>query len=292
MKQPALSVVVAAWNGPAALRACLASLRSQAGAGPIEVVVARNFEAAGALAELPGVVDLPMPSGSSVPTLRAAGLARSRGSIVAFIEDHCTCDPGWADALRQAHRDGHAAVGGPVAPDQGASLRDWAVYFYDYGRFMPPCAAGPVRELSGINMSYARAALSAVPAQTAGGVYEAELQGELSRQGYVGHLAPGAVVTHRGHRSAREDLGQAFRFARTYAARRVTSPGAARRLMLGLGALLLPALLGGRIVAAILRQRRHRITLLASLPWLGLLLAAWSAGEAAGYFTGRTSGSF
>jgi hypothetical protein len=284
----ALSVVVAGWNGPEALRACLASLRAQAGATDMEVVVARNVAAgAGVLAEFPGAVDLALPAATTVPALRAAGLARSRGPIVAFIEDSCTCAPGWAAALLEAHGERHAAVGGPVDQAREASRLDWAVYFYDYGRYMPPCEAGPVAQLSGINMSFTRAALDGAKDRLGDGVFEADLQVELRRQGYAPCLVPGAVVTHRGHRTARQALGQAYAFARSYAARRRPGASAPERAALGFGALLLPAVLAGRIVAGVLRKRRHRITLLLAFPWLGVLLTAWSAGEAVGYVTGR-----
>jgi hypothetical protein len=205
---------------------------------------------------------------------------------VAFIEDHCTCAPGWAAALLRAHGERHAAVGGPVDQARDSSHLDWAVYFYDYGRYMPPCTEGPVDQLSGLNMSFARAALDAAGKELADGVHEAGLQVELRRRGHTPYLVPGALVTHRARRTARQALGQAYRFARSYAARRMPGTPAPRRAIVALGTLLLPAVLGGRIVAGVLRKRRHRITLLLALPWLCALLVAWSAGEAAGYVTG------
>lgn len=288
MNGPAsLSVVVAAWTGPDALRSCLASLRPQAQGSEVEVIVARNFGGAErALAELPGVVDLPLPDTATVPALRAAGLARARGEIVAFIEDHCTCAGEWAAALRRAHAAPHAGVGGPVEQAQGASLLEWAAYFYDYGRFMPPCAAGPVEQLSGLNMSFKRAALEAAGATGAAGVFEAELGAALRSRGAALWLEPGALVIHRAAGGASGAARQAYHLARGYAGRRLAGAGMVTRVTFGAGALLLPALLAGRIVAQVRRKRRRRITLLLAFPWLLLLLGAWAAGEGAGYLLG------
>ncbi len=296
---PALSVVVAAWNGSVALRECVGSLRAQSQAERLEVLVVRNFEADFALGaagpgtapgavpgtalRYPTLVDLPLPTGTSVPALRAAGLSRASAPLIAFLEDQCTCEPGWAAALLAAHAAGHAIVGGPVEQAPGARPLDWAVYFYDYGRFAPPCEAGPVAQVSGINMSFTRSALDQVRESVRAGVFEAEVQAQLARRGYTPHLAPGALVTHRARGSAAAAVGQAFRLARGYAVRRVAGDPAAKRAAFAIGTVVLPAVLGARIVAGVLQKRRRRGALLVSLPWLALLLAAWSAGEAAGY---------
>ncbi len=160
------------------------------------------------------------------------------------------------------------------------------MYFYDYGRYMPPCAAGPVEQLSGLNMSFKRDLLAATLGASSVGIFEAELQAELRRRGRLLYLEPVAVVTHRGHRGAGEAMAQAFRLARGYAGRRLAGASGLRRGAYGAGSLLLPAILGARIVAATLQKRRHRGALLGALPWLAVLLAAWSAGEVAGYLAG------
>jgi hypothetical protein len=285
---PALSVVVAAWNGAATLRRCLASLHRQAGVrGRVEVVVARCFDAAAdALAEPPGIVDLRLPEKTRAPSLRAAGLVRSRAPVVAFIEDHCTCEPGWAAALLRAHAEGHTAVGGPVEQADGAGRLDWAVYFYDYGRYMPPCEAGAVAQLSGLNMSFARPVLDETLGRQPGAVFEAEVQSEMRRRGHGLWLEPAAVVEHGAHRPAREAVSQAYGLARGYASRRLAGHSRARRAAYAAASAVLPVVLAARIVAGVLHKRRRRVALLLALPWLAILLLAWSAGEASGYLDG------
>ena len=153
-----LSVVVAAWNGPALLRACLESLAAAAGFGSFEVVVAtadvpmvRTLLAA----EFPWARVVVLPGTPNVPQLRLAGLQHASGEVVAFLEDHAAVAPGWADALTAAHRaPGVFAVGGPVAQGANLSTLEWGAYLVDYGRFMPPLPNGVTSDLSGVNMSF------------------------------------------------------------------------------------------------------------------------------------------
>ncbi len=284
---PVLSVVVAAWTGPDALHSCLASLRAQAVAPP-EVLVARHFGGAELPpAARPGTVDVALPATATVPELRAAGLARATGNVIAFLEDHCTCAAGWAGALLSAHAAPHAGVGGPVEQADGASPLEWAVYFYDYGRYMPPCAEGAVEQLSGLNMSFKRSALAEAGVLGAPEVLEAALQSELRRRGHTLWLDPAAQVIHRRDRGGGGAVRHAYHLARSYAHRRLAGAGPAKRLLYGAGALLLPAVLAARIVAQVRRKRRRRIALLLASPWLLVLLGAWAAGEGAGYVLGE-----
>jgi hypothetical protein len=60
---------------------------------------------------------------------------------------------------------------------------------------------------------------------------------------------------------------------------------------MGAGTVVLPIVLGVRIVARTLQKRLHVAALIRSLPWLALLLTAWSAGEAAGYLANPQAGA-
>ncbi|HEY8061530.1 MAG TPA: glycosyltransferase [Gemmatimonadales bacterium] len=287
--QPRLSVVVAAWSGSDELRACLNSLFAAIDATQDEVIVARNFAFTGepesAAATRPSV-DIAR-HGAAVPELRAAGLARATGSIVAFIEDHCTCGPGWRDAIVAGHHFPVAGVGGPVDLGRGGRPLDWAVYFYDYARFMPPMPAGTVSSLSGANMSWKQSFLAELQPQLQTDVLEVTLMSECLRRGSEMSLAPAAIVNYRKRNAAGPAVRLAFHLARGYAARRVTGHGTGRRLVLAAAAVLLPAVLGARIVASTLRSPRNMGRLLGAAPWLVVLLVLWSLGEGTGYVAGK-----
>lgn len=286
-KRRRLSVVVAAWTGTDALERCLGSLLAEVQPGDDEIIVARNFEAEAAVrvAESARVVDLALAPGVTVPQLRAAGLAAATGTVVAFIEDHCVVAPGWRDALVRAYERRLAAVGGPVDLAAGGRPLDWAVYFYDYSRFAPPMRSGPVRSLSGTNMSFARTFLDGSRALLQEEVLEVVLEQEIGRQGLTMYLDSGALVIHGVRHSAARAVPLAFDLARGYAARRVQGASLFRRIAFAAGTPLLPFLLASRILTAVLRQG-HLGRLTAAVPWLAVLLVAWSSGECAGYLAG------
>jgi len=287
--QPRLSVVVAAWTGPAELRRCVSSLGPQLDAAFDEIIVVRNFAVEGSLAALIGgsrFQDLLLPS-ETVPRLRAAGLARATGTIVAFIEDHCTCVPAWRDAIIDGHGADIVGVGGPVDLGPGGNPLDWAVYFYDYARFVPPMAPGPARSLSGANMSWTQAFLAEMGPGLSGEVLEAALVRECARRGGGMFLSAAAIVVESRSNRAAGALRLAFAQARGYAAGRVAGASLVGRLALAVASVVLPPLLAARIVAATLRSRRHISRLVMALPWLAAVLAVWSAGEAAGYVAGE-----
>jgi hypothetical protein len=287
---PSLSVVVAAWSGTAALRLCLRSLYSQIRSGDDEIIVARNFDidlGVSLLEEFPALVDLPLAFDVTVPRLRAAGMAVASGVIVAFIEDHCVCSSGWRNAIVKAHELPFEAVGGPVDLARGGRPLDWAVYFYDYSRFAPPMISAPALSLSGANMSYKGTLLRGLGANLQHGVMEVILERELRRRGVVNYIAADAIVIHSKRHSIRNAIGLAYALARGYAAQRVLGAAATRRVTYSCVTPLLPFLLGGRILAATILKRRKILQLALALPWLAVLLIAWSLGELAGYLAGE-----
>ena len=283
-----VTVVVAAWNDSDLLRKCLRSLAMQRGPA-LEVIVAcaagRGFEAA--LDELPETILVAVPGDATVPVLRAAGLARATGDVVAFLEDHAVVAPEWADALATSYRGGDVrAVGGPVGQAPGMSTFDWAAYLFDYGRFMPPMAPGPTRELSGLNMSFTRELLGSLGDTLRDGVMEGPLHEELFRRGIARHLAPAAIVYQTKRYSLRETLVFVYYLGRGYAGRRMQGATRSGRLARMSGSVLLPALLVWRVLSAALPKGKDTGRILGAAGYLCLIALAWSLGEAVGYAAG------
>lgn len=158
-----LSIVIVSPNTAALLERCLMSLAGQMGSSDTEVIVVSNYDGAAAMvaARFPHVRCLPMPPHTTVPELRAEGIRHSHGAIVALAEDHGYFGEGWCDAVTEAHEGPHAIIGGVVENDPAQAPLDWAVYFYDYSKYMLPQMAGPVETLSGNNVSYKRTLLDA-----------------------------------------------------------------------------------------------------------------------------------
>lgn len=288
---PDLSVVVAASNGPALLERCLASLTVQADASYIEVIVARNYDGTATdavLARFPNVQSLPFPAATTVPALRMHGLQAARGAVVALAEDHCAFAPGWCRAVREAHarQPAVAAFGGAVEHRSGPRPLDWAVFFYEYGKYMPPVAPGPAPTLPGNNASYKRAALDDVAEDIEEGFFETFVHQRLQAQGHALHMAPAAVVLHLKTYALRRVLSDCFHHGRSFAGMRRARVSPLARTALTVGAAALPVLLPARIARQVLQKRRHARELLRAFPYLLLFMSAWAAGELCGYAAG------
>jgi hypothetical protein len=281
-------VVIAASNGTELLRESLLALTEQAVAVGAEVIVARNFDAdGGALLkrDFPFVVDLALDPSTTVPSLRAAGIRQSTGAIVALLEDHCTTAPGWCGAILAEHATARSVVAGPVAQALDGTPVDWAVYFYDYGRFMPG-APKPPGAFSGNNVSFPREVIDALASHWQDGVFEAVLPEVLRRHSVPVRMAEDAIVVHRKHYRLGRAVRNAWHLGRGYAAQRVASGSSSRRAGFALGALVLPVLLPLRAFARTVAARRHLGRLARALPYLVLIFWSWSAGEFMGYSLG------
>lgn len=285
----ALSVVIAASNGEALLKRCLESLAAQSGADEVEVIAVTNYALSpqlsdGPLSSLATFVE--MPAGTTVPLLRSAGIERASGSIVALSEDNCTFEARWAEAIRRAHAEGHSVVGGAVENSSGSRPLNWAVFFYEYGRYMPPLEEGAASALPGNNLSYAKEILQAVKPLLKEGFYETFLHEVLKEEGQELFMAPAALVYHiKGYRW-KEVIPQSYFHGRLYAGKRIAHSSHWKRGLMALGSLLLPALLPLRIAGMVFKKGRHRDKLVLAFPTLVFLMTLWAAGEFLGYIAG------
>jgi hypothetical protein len=283
-----LSVVIAAWTGPEALARCLAALGPQLRAGEDEVIVARNFGGAWTMPD--GVMapthDLVLPHSTNVPRLRVAGLEASSGRIVAFLEDFAVPATGWRDALVQAFVPPVRAVGGPVELASGGGALDWAVYFYDYGRFAPPLVSNVTESLSGVNVAYERALLDELTPALADGLHEATVERTLQQRGVTMWMAATAPVAVARRQRVGDAVALAYHLARGYAARRVAGAGVRQRVVRLAAAPLVPFVLFARAAGTVRRSPTLVVQFAAAAPWLFVLQCAWGIGEAVGSLAG------
>lgn len=281
-----LSIVVAAWNGNASLARCLDSLEKQSDSTNREIIVVSNF-----VPELKAVdssisVHL-RPATYTVPELRRDGISAARGNVIAVIEDHCHADSEWCREIKKAHAAGETVAGGAVDNAATAKRLDWAVYFYDYGKYMPPNRAGAADALSGLNVSYRRAALEEISGVYKDGFFETFANEALKARGHRLWLAPSAVVFHNKSYELKPALAHCYHLARSFASRRAAAAGAGRRLLFIAGSLVLPAVLPTRVAVSIIKKGRNLKPFAASMPLLIVLLSVWSFGEFCGYTVGE-----
>lgn len=295
-------MVVIAFNGAALLERCLASLQRQTLREGVETLVVGNGEAGqgGDLERrFPDVRWLRAPRGSNVPRMRSFGIARSRGEVVAFLEDDCVAAETWCAALLAAHRGPHAAVGGAVEPGGYTKALDWAVYFCEYGRFMRPLPKGEARALPGTNASYKREALAELANKGGRGVkyeppvpdpsegfYEVFAHEALRRAGRLLKADAAPVVWNVNSWTAGRALKTRFHHGRGFAGMRVAGrPMLGRIAYLGI-AVVLPAVQTGRVAREAISRRRHVRRLARALHWTLMLSVSWSLGELVGYCLG------
>lgn len=274
--------MVASWSSDASLARCLASLASQSDG--VEVIVATNRAPHELERRYPRARFLRGPDGATVFRLRALGADAARGRLVAFLEDHAAAGPRWAAALREAYGAGHRIIGGPVENGLQSRAVDWALYFVEYGYYMPPMRGGPAPRLSGLNIAYDGALLRACRDVWKEALQENEINDALRARGHTLHIAPEAVVESFLPMTLGYGMGHLRDGGRHFARYRASRCSAARRLVWALGSPLVPAVLFLRLAHAIASRRPVRLfQLLRALPFLTLVLGAWGWGEATGY---------
>jgi glycosyltransferase involved in cell wall biosynthesis len=280
MHPPEVSVLIACVNGMPVIEECLACLQPG-----LEVIVV-DFTRAPIREKFPWVRFVDVPVGTSIPRMRTIGLEQSHGDIVVVIEDHCLAEPGWAGRIVAAHA-AHpecVAIGGAVENGSCERLTDWAVFFCEYSRFMPPLREGPGPDITGNNVSYKRAAFAGIPEDVlAGGFWESTLHPRLLEGGARFYCDPSIVVRHKKEFGFAYFVSQRYHYSRYYAGRLAEPWGVLRRIARGAASLALPAVLLARIASNV---KSHRKELLLSLPLLAVFTGVWAFGEVVGCLFG------
>jgi glycosyltransferase involved in cell wall biosynthesis len=290
MSAPTLSVVIASGAGGEFLFRCLDSLREQATAAGAEVIVVDRCgaETRERLArDCPFVTVVPADLGHrpSVPELRALGVEKARGDVVAVIEEHCVAPADWVQAIRESFAEGDVAVGGPILDADYGRLRDWVVYFSEYHNYLPPWPDGERYLLNGANIAYRREKLAAYRGVLGSGFWEVVLHPALSKEGRFRGVSR-LGVAHTGPFNYRYYLWQRYLLSRVWGGSRRSQVGLAFRLIYLLAAPLFPLLLLARISHRVF-QSGHRVgKFVAALPLLVPVALAYVWGEWLGYLLG------
>jgi hypothetical protein len=276
--------------GPAYLTRCLQALLFQTNVQDIEIIVPcdeRISDVPVLQKKFPAVWFLTIGGHRTFAELRALGVGKARGAIIALTEDHCTPNPDWCDRILHVHAAPHAAVGGAVEKVAPDTPLNWALYLADYGRYMNPRAEGLSSELTDCNVSYKSAALHAFADVWQSEFHEPIVHGKLRARGDDLWFSPDMIV----HQQRSMRLGQALRdryaFGRLFGSGRGSAVSLPRRLLHAAICILLPLLLVERVAQHVFGRQRHVGAFVKSFPALILLNSAWAWGECLGYLTGR-----
>jgi hypothetical protein len=281
------------------LEGCLEALRRQVNPPPMEVLVTCDGRLGGiqeleqGSPESSFIVAEKLRTARSGPSrehhdeLRGIGMRKARAPLIALLEDVGRPDPNWAAALVREHTQPYAAIGGAMENGIDRPL-NWAVYFGDFGRYQNPVPRGTSPYVSDANVCYKREALERVADSWAETYSESRVHAALAGRGEVIALSPDMIVyQHRLNLHLGPALVERYVWGRSYAAVRVGSVAASRRIVFAVLCPLLPFVLLLRQWGNVMRTKRNQGAFLKALPLTFLLDVAWSWGEFVGYVTGH-----
>jgi hypothetical protein len=286
-----LTVVVGTTQPWPELRMCLDALHQQAVDAGAELLVL-DGDGRGVPdsvdVEYPQVTHVAIP-GASVLQMRAAGMARSKGAVVAVTEDHCRVAPDWCRRIIEAHRDHPeaAVVGGVVENGIHSRSRavDWASFFVVNGASMPPVRNGAHAKVAlQASVSYKQRVVPRdVPPL---GRMEWMLNQDLRRKGETLVSDDRIRVEHDQPLTLAAACAIHYHDSRTIAAFRLARVSAVERVVRAVATVVMPPLLFLRTVLPIVGKRRRLGWLLLSLPMIGVLVHCRAAGALVGFVLG------
>ena len=289
---PALSVILGVQGTFATVRRTVRHLRAQTVQERIELILiwTSDAEVDVPALELGGFFSWRVEkihANSSVATANAAGVRLASAPIVALSEDHSFPEPGWAEALIQAHARGYAAVGPEIANANPGSVVSCCDYLIGYGPWMSPSPAGEASFLPGHNSSYNRDELLAYGSRLES-MLEAEtvLHFDLTRRGRRLFLEPRARAAHLNFALWRVWLPVQYHCGRVFAGSRAAQWPLLRKAFYSAASPFIPAVRLVRIVRELLKPDRPRHLIPRLLPALAVGLVCDGAGQMVGYLAG------
>ncbi len=252
-----MSVVLATRAGRAGIARVLGHLCAQSRCGDLELVIVAEASASDPIlredeaARFASHQVVRLAELSSKAVANAAGARSASAPVVAFAEDHCFADPGWADALLRRFEDASVAAVGPrVRNANPATALSWCDLVVNYGPWLSTAEAGPRSILPGLNSAYRRSALRDYDDRLEAWLeVENEMHLDMERRGLTLAYAPDAVVAHVNLSRWASWLPTLFYAGRLYAAERARAWSAAKRAVYTLGSPAIPFLRWVRLLA-------------------------------------------
>jgi hypothetical protein len=286
---PELSIVVAARETSNDFASFLNGLTQQVKGEQVEIIVAGCHSSSSARIptdDYPGVAFIQLSDQVTLPKLLQAGIARSRGGIIAITDTACEPGPGWVRAILEAHQTPSPVIGGAVEMNGSARLTDWAAYFCEYGQFMLPLTNGPTTEVPGNNLSFKRRALEEGKEFTGDGFWKTYWCRSLQKKGIELELRPSMIVYYKRTFELLPFLVRRFHHGRCFAGMRVRRASLLTRAAYAAGSILLPFVFLWRTFSRVVSKRRYLTRFCLSLPIIALADVSWSVGECSGYLGG------
>ncbi|MBK8248079.1 MAG: hypothetical protein IPK85_11850 [Gemmatimonadetes bacterium] len=289
---PALSVVLVSLGDAAALGRAVAAIALACEGIDAELVLPLPERRRTQVPEVPPHLAMRVvfaaADGDDPWVLRAVGVRAAHAPIVATLEDHALPTPGYGAQVLAAHATNpRAAIGGVVDKTAPDGATGWAMYFLDYGRYIPPRSAGATRWLSACNVTYKRAALDRVASSWPHHMHETTVHLALLAAGEELWLDPGLVVDQHRHQSLADARAELRRHGAAFGRDLAAHVGLLARALRLLSAPLIPVVQLVR-AGSHLRRTPHLIPEFArATPVLATLAVAWAGGEVRGLIGAR-----
>jgi hypothetical protein len=290
--RPDLSVVLITPDTFETIRRTATCIAHQSANAQVELVIVAPESATievdqDLVAPLAGVQVVTLRSVSPTGPARAAAIRAARAPIVAFAEEHCFPDMGWAAALIEAHRGDHAAVGPAMHNANPDSIVSWADFLVGYGPWAAPVSKREVEYLPGHNSSYKRDALLAYDDKL-DELMEAEtvVMWNLRSKGQRLLLEPAAFTSHMNFGRWQSWLAVMFFNGRAFADTRASQWSMPKRLAFVAASPLIPFVRLARTVGHARRVGRGPACLATVIPTIAVGLTVDAIGQMAGYAVG------
>ena len=222
---------------------------------------------------------------------RAAEMANS--PVVAFIEDHCTADPSWAEALVRAHQQPWAAVGYAFTNPHPESYLSRAILSSEYGCWEHPTTSRVARVLPCGNVAYKRDVLIALNGELENLLTpDFVVHERFNSQNLPMYVEAQAIVAHDSLVRLRDLFAASFMFCRILASRRVETQrwSGAKRVSYGLATPIIgPPIALWRLFSSRRDTPADWGTLMIYLPVILVKGVAAALGESVGYLAGAGS---
>ncbi len=294
LRSPEISVVIVTPDNFATIRDTMAYLRKQTVKDQMEVViVAPSLDGLGLdESEMKdffkfSVVEIGeiWSTGGAI----AAGVRKAHAPVVTYVEEHVYPEPGWAEALINAHRKSWAAVGAVLSNANPESMISWAIFFTDFGPWIEQPLAVETRGLAPHQTSYKRSILLEYGTEL-GAMLEVEgiLHRDLISKGHRLYLEPAAKVNHLNPSLLSSYLGAEFYGGRMFGAARVRYENWSvwRRLVYIGGMPLIPVIRLRRVLSEVRRSGLGNNLLPSILPPVMMGIISHSLGELVAYAFG------
>jgi len=284
-----VTIVVPSYNSRGTILLSLEALQSQKTSVSYEIIVvdSSNDGTADLIADrLPDITLIQSEQRLYPGAGRNRGIKMARGEILAFTDADCIADPGWVEAIVQAHSRDSEVIGGVVDNANPENLTGWAYYFTEFNHWSPGAPGGYVDDIPTCCLSMKRSAYERWgPFRESGYCSDTVFHWTMAADGKRPYLDPQIRVAHINPGDLFHMLGHEYEHGKYFAGVRARYQNFSRWQLLAhsITAPILPFILFGRAFGRV-RARGYYLPVFFKTSLQTFAgMTFWCLGEFAGY---------